>query len=547
MGHRGPAGPGTSRSRRRSYAKGNAEHYRKWLTEQGYNVEGMKAPVLVRERITPMSLDERIAYTTEANERTTLELSPTERAMADARKLGPILNLYRGGDLSAAANRDFVRAFVGDVASSSDRGRILDSDGMLSQDGKRRIEGALLASAYGDQSLITDLFESADTDIKSIGGALLDVAGSWAQMRENVREGVISTSVDLTPNLLEAVNIVRRARAEGRPVAELVNQNDFFSGEIDPSTTAFLRIFYRGENFARARSRDRVADALQYYTEQAQLSKPGPNMFGEPEVTGAEILRGVNERIERQEQQASQQQDIFASPRASSADAGASGEGGQRTESAPAREAASQGGLNVPGAPERVERYSQDAGAEDADAPSDGDIDQRLAAQAKAPKTTKWGDKSSIDASLPLLLPEQREDVYKAEKRLDGNNGILFTNGTGTGKTATGLGIAKRFINDGKDNIIIVVPSDKIAADWVKFARMLGINLQQLEDTNSNGKSGPVVTTYANFGQNRSLVERDWDLVIADESHYLSSNANGDATVPRTPCGNHWAGVRSTS
>src|SRR5690606_24355211 len=112
--------------------------------------------------------------------------------------------------------------------------------------------------------------DSTDTDIKSIGGALLDVAGSWAQMRENAREGVISTSVDLTPNLLEAVNIVRRARAEGRPVAELVNQNDFFSGEIDPVTTAFLRIFYRGENFARARSRDKVADALRYYTEQAQ-------------------------------------------------------------------------------------------------------------------------------------------------------------------------------------------------------------------------------------------------------------------------------------
>lgn len=493
MVHRGPAGPGASRSRRRSYAKGNTEHYRKWLAGQDYNVEGIKAPVLVRERITPMSLDERIAYTTEANERTTLEMSPTERAMADARKLRPILSLYRGGDLSAAANRD-----------------------------------------------------SADTDIKSIGGALLDVAGSWAQMRENAREGVISTSVDLTPNLLEAVNIVRRARAEGRPVAELVNQNDFFSGEIDPVTTAFLRIFYRGENFARARSRDKVADALRYYTEQAQLSMPDPNMFGEPEVTGAEVLRGINERIERQEQQAGQQQDIFASPRASGADAGASGEGGQRTESASAREAASQGGLNVPGAPERVERYSQDAGAEDADAPGAGDIDQRLAAQAKAPKTTKWGDKSSIDAALPLL-PEQREDVYKAEKRLDGNNGILFTNGTGTGKTAAGLGIAKRFLNDGKDNIIIVVPSDKIAADWVKFARTLGINLQQLEDTNSNGKSGPVVTTYANFGQNRSLVERDWDLVIADESHYLSSNANGDATVPRTPCGNHWAGVRSTS
>jgi len=121
--------------------------------------------------------------------------------------------------------------------------------------------------------------------------------------------------------------------------------------------------------------------------------------------------------------------------------------------------------------------------------------------------------------------------VLKAEQRLAGHNGILYTNGTGTGKTATGLGVAKRFINDGKDNIVIVVPSDKIASDWVKFARMLGVELKQLADTNDNGKAGPIVTTYANFGQNESLAQRDWDLVITDESHYLSSNEGGDKTA----------------
>jgi len=130
-----------------------------------------------------------------------------------------------------------------------------------------------------------------------------------------------------------------------------------------------------------------------------------------------------------------------------------------------------------------------------------------------------------------LLLPEQRDDVLKAEKRLADHNGILFTNGTGTGKTATGMGVAKRFINDGKDNIVIVVPSDKIASDWVKFAKMLGVDLKQLDGVTDNGGSGPVVTTYANFGQNETLAQRDWDLIIPDESHYLSSNESGDATA----------------
>lgn len=181
---------------------------------------------------------------------------------------------------------------------------------------------------------------------------------------------------------------------------------------------------------------------------------------------------------------------------------------------------------------QNVERERAKSIVADASASRTDELSQRLKAQKQADKTpTKWGDKASIDAALPLLLPEQREDVLKAETRLADNNGILFTNGTGTGKTATGLGIVKRFINDGKDNVIVVVPSDKIASDWVKFAKMLNIELKQLDGIEDNGGTGPVVTTYANFGQNDTLAQRDWDLVVPDESHYLSSNEAGDSTA----------------
>lgn len=179
-----------------------------------------------------------------------------------------------------------------------------------------------------------------------------------------------------------------------------------------------------------------------------------------------------------------------------------------------------------------TERARTDAVIKDAHSNGASELAQRLSAQKKADKTaTKWGDKASIDAALPLLLPEQRDDVFKAETRFDGNNGILFTNGTGTGKTATGMGIAKRFINAGKDNVLIVVPSDKIASDWVKFGKMLNVDVKQLDGVADNGGTGPVVTTYANFGQNDSLAQRDWDLIVPDESHYLSSNENGDSTA----------------
>lgn len=721
-----------------------AAKYRAWIKAQGFDVEGMKAPMLVRERVTPMDTAELQAYTSEANERTTLAMSSTERAMADAKKIGGILHLYRGGDVQGAANREFVRGFMSDVAGKSDRGTMMDGDGMLSQEGRRRIEAALLAAAYGDANIVTDLFESGESDIKSIGGALLDASGEWALMRQEARDGTIPAGVDTTPHLMEAVNLVRRARAEGRPIFELVNQSDIFAGDLSQATKAFVSVFYRGDSLSRARGRDKVADALLSYTQQARAAQPGNNLFGDPEVSGSDLLRGVNEKLQRQEDN-SGQGSLFGGQRDPAERAGEPGREGQRprtgaegegsqaegdgykvdfagwvagagpkgtqkqeiTMRSPKGDRAGRINLyrepsgdydlsdiwvsedhrrkgvatrmldavfrdtgapfirlstgttgdgtaltenygetkidgrrvierparlgeagNAPDSRSGVERdrpdagtaqsvvqdptgdaagqadgsardagegarAERDAGQRDQRLPDDGapagrargdhlvhqpdgqfrpesgtsgsaertgsgsdsvpgtaveqeragdivadapaadasDFTRRLEAQRKADKApTKRGDKASIDAALPLLLPAQRDDVLKAEQRHAEGNGMLHTNGTGTGKTASGLGLAKRFINDGKDDIIIVVPSDKISSDWVKFASMMGIELKQLADTKDNGGKGPVITTYANFAANDSLAQRNWDLAITDESHYLSSNEAGETT-----------------
>lgn len=133
-------------------------------------------------------------------------------------------------------------------------------------------------------------------------------------------------------------------------------------------------------------------------------------------------------------------------------------------------------------------------------------------------------------AALPMLLPAQQGDVVKVEQRHLKDNGIVITNGTGTGKTMSGLGVAKRFHNAGKTNILVLVPSDKIASDWVKSAAWLDMPLKQLSGITDNGGSGPAITTYANLGQNNALAQREWDLVIPDESHRLMQNESGDVT-----------------
>lgn len=178
----------------------------------------------------------------------------------------------------------------------------------------------------------------------------------------------------------------------------------------------------------------------------------------------------------------------------------------------------------------QTERARATAVAANAHAAGADDFTQRLKAQKAAPKDTKWGDEASVRAALPMLLPAQQADVVKVEQRHQKDNGIVITNGTGTGKTMSGLGVAKRFHNAGKTNILVVVPSDKIASDWVKSAAWLDMPLKQLSGITDNGGSGPVITTYANLGQNNALAQREWDLVIPDESHRLMQNESGDVT-----------------
>jgi len=137
----------------------------------------------------------------------------------------------------------------------------------------------------------------------------------------------------------------------------------------------------------------------------------------------------------------------------------------------------------------------------------------------------------AIRQSLPILTEGQQEDVFKTETRFavpDGY-GMLFTNGTGTGKTFSALGVIKRFAAQGKQNILVVAPSQEIISAWQKAGKLLGLDLSLLEDINDAG-SGMVITTYANMGANNELANRDWDLIVHDEAHYLSMNKDGTNT-----------------
>jgi predicted kinase len=286
---------------RRAFTQGlaTAKAYVDYLASKGYPVQGMRRPVLVRVRKGQLATDQRQAFTREANERTTLAMSATERALADAAAMKPeTVELYRGGDIADAGNRDFVRSFMQQVVNPNEQAAMVTPEGGLSQEAIRRIQSALLARAYGDADLVGALVESTDTNIKAIGGALMDVAGVWAQMRDEAKSDAIDPDVDVTAAVLEAVRLVQRARSEGRPLAEFVAQKDIFSGStISPAAEAILRLMFRNTaSWTMPAGREKLADALRFYATEARKTTSGVDLLGETAPPATAILATAKAR-----------------------------------------------------------------------------------------------------------------------------------------------------------------------------------------------------------------------------------------------------------
>jgi hypothetical protein len=295
------SGNGRTLALRRAYSSGAADGYRAFLEAQGYDVSSFRQPVLIRRRISPMSDGERAAFALEANSSPALSLSTSERAKADARMVDRILDLHQGGDTGAAANRGFVNAFVKGLPSS-ERGAIVDANGALSQEGRRRIEAALLARAYGDQapSLLGKLLEAGDNDIKAIGGALQDVSAPWARMRAAAAEGRIAPSMDVTADLIAAVQTVERARAAGTPVADLVAQGALFGDGMTDTARSLLASMFRESGFKRPVGRAALAERLSAYVREAEKTVPGANIFGEQAASPTDILAATDPKTAQQ-------------------------------------------------------------------------------------------------------------------------------------------------------------------------------------------------------------------------------------------------------
>ena len=263
--------------------------YRAFLEREGFDTSGFKAPVLVRRRVTPMSDSERESFAQAANGSVALRMTAAEQALADARHLSPdIVELAKRGEVTSAGNRDFVRAFLAKLPQG-ERGDLQAQDGGLSSTGVDRVRAAMFARAYGDPAVVARLYEHPDPNIKTIGHALSAAAPDWMQMRDAVTRGELPAGQDVTPNVMEAVKAVMRARDTGRPVSEVLAQGDMFSSDM---TGMVSKLFMKADDTSKFLSKDAMARNVTDFA--AGLRKDieqGVNLMGEGPRSAEQVLK----------------------------------------------------------------------------------------------------------------------------------------------------------------------------------------------------------------------------------------------------------------
>lgn len=247
------SGNGRTLAIAKAYESGRAEEYRAFLdqyaSERGIDIAGINNPVLVRTRLTDT---DRTQFAKLANESDVAQYSATERAVSDSDRLpdASLLKINNDGSINLDGSMDFVRGFVGSLPKS-EQGTVITGDGRLSQEGKRRIESAIMQRTYEDSSLIGRMAENLDDDSKTVLNALLRAAPQLAQLDSLVKQGGRHKNT-LAKDLAQAAQKLSDLKANGQTVPDYLNQGQLIEDGLSDGAKQFLNVFDTNKRSAKA-------------------------------------------------------------------------------------------------------------------------------------------------------------------------------------------------------------------------------------------------------------------------------------------------------
>ena len=261
-------------------------------------VQRMKAPMLVREVTGGLSAEQVKAVTTSTAGGS--RLGASEQAKQDAEKI-TLEDLARyeeneRGDLTTAANRDFVAGILYRVAGKNDVNAYTDAKGQVNADGIQRVKRALFQKAYGDDDLLSRMSESTNDDTRNITNGLTIAAPYIARANEKMASGT-AHSYNLGETIADAVKRYNHLHGIGQSVENYLDQQAMFAEyEDSPEVREVLRVL--NEN---RRSGKRIAQFVRRVGEIVE-AQGNPNEIslmegGEPLSLGDvihEAQKGLN-------------------------------------------------------------------------------------------------------------------------------------------------------------------------------------------------------------------------------------------------------------
>ena len=130
-------------------------------------------PVLVMQVEDDIDSDTAVRFAQDNNISRVAQMGATEQAQLDADRISDdMIRLYTGGEIESRENRQFLDAFIRDLVAENERNSF-SRDGRLTKEGAQRIEAAILARAYKDKGVLSNILESRDDNIRNLTSAML--------------------------------------------------------------------------------------------------------------------------------------------------------------------------------------------------------------------------------------------------------------------------------------------------------------------------------------------------------------------------------------
>lgn len=269
-----------------------AEQYRKYLAEQGYNVDNFAEPVLVRRLAMDLDSEQLQALVDDANTAGTMQYSDAEKAIAYSKKLkGEVIDLLdTDAELESAANRRFIREFFATVVPTAERNAFLDKDDKVTRKGIEMIENTLTAIIVPDARFLSVLVENPDNNIRKVTSGLAKSAPAIVAFENDIQSGLVDAKYSVAADIRQAVEVLKRAKDKGQDLDLYVKQLDLLEGHIPAEVLAVADLFDKSRSavdFA-----DKIKSYIRNASEQGDLTQA--NMFGIEPVSKIELLERMN-------------------------------------------------------------------------------------------------------------------------------------------------------------------------------------------------------------------------------------------------------------